>query len=350
MSQKKILVTGAAGFIGFHLVKALVNQGKIVLGIDNINDYYDSNLKFDRLTELGINKSDVSWFDEVHSNKYSNFCFIRLNLEDTNELFKVCEKWQFDYIIHLAAQAGVRYSLENPFAYIQSNLVGFGNILEVSRVFKIKHLIYASLSSVYGMNKKIPFSTFDNVDHPISLYAATKKSNELMAYSYSHLYQIPSTGLRFFTVYGPWGRPDMAYFEFTKKIVSGEDIKVFNNGEMKRDFTYVSDIINGILEVIKSLPESILSQSNQNSHSIAPYRILNLGNNKPIMLLDFIKIIEDALSKKAKIKFEKLQPGDVLETWADISQTQKEINFYPETDISTGLILFVNWYKAYYNV
>jgi UDP-glucuronate 4-epimerase len=348
MTQKKILVTGAAGFIGFHLVKSLILLNEKIIGIDNINDYYDPNLKFNRLSEVGIEKAEINWHKAVQSRLYTNYSFLRMNLEDSNQLYNLCEKEQFDYIIHLAAQAGVRYSLENPSAYIQSNLVGFGNILEASRIFDVKHLIYASSSSVYGMNIKIPFSTNDNVDYPISLYAATKKSNELMAHTYSHIYKIPTTGLRFFTVYGPWGRPDMAYFDFSKNITNGKEIVVYNNGKMKRDFTFISDIIDGILEVIKTIPSDHKSQINNVSSSLAPYRILNLGNNKPVTLLDFINTLEVALGKKAIIKFAELQKGDVLETWADISLTQKEINYNPKVEINQGLIFFTNWFKNYY--
>jgi len=350
MNQKNILVTGAAGFIGFHLVKSLIELNVKVTGIDNINDYYDPNLKYNRLNEVGIDNKEINWHKEVVSKLFPNFSFVRMNLEDSDELLKLCEKEQFDYIIHLAAQAGVRYSLENPSVYIQSNLVGFGNILEVSRKFKIKHLIYASSSSVYGMNIKIPFSIKDNVDYPISLYAATKKANELMAHTYSHLYKIPTTGLRFFTVYGPWGRPDMAYFDFSINITNDKEIVVYNNGKMKRDFTFISDIIDGILEVIKIIPSNQKRQINNVSSSLAPYRILNLGNNNPVKLLDFINILETALGKKALIKFAELQKGDVLETWADLSFTQKEINYNPKVDINEGLVIFSNWFKNYYRL
>lgn len=348
MSQKNILVTGAAGFIAFHLVKSLMELNHKVVGIDNINNYYDTNLKYDRLNEVGIEKTKIKWHQEVSSIAYPNFSFVRMNLEDSNELIKLCEKEQFDYIVHLAAQAGVRYSIENPSVYIQSNLVGFGNILEVSRIFKIKHLIYASSSSVYGMNKKIPFSIIDNVDYPISLYAATKKANELMAHTYSHLYQIPSTGLRFFTVYGPWGRPDMAYFNFSENIFKNKEIIVYNNGKMKRDFTFISDIIEGILEVINKIPNYHESQNHGVSSSLAPFRILNLGNNKPVGLLDFINALEKALGKNAIIKFAEMQKGDVLETWADLSMTQKEINYNPRVEINQGLVFFADWFKTYY--
>lgn len=349
MKQKKILVTGAAGFIGFHLVNALIKLGEEIVGLDNINDYYDTNLKYDRLKLTGINKKDIKWHRKITSNVYSDYSFIRMNLEDSNELFNLCEEEQFDYIINLAAQAGVRYSIENPSAYIQSNLVGFGNILEASRRSKIKHLIYASSSSVYGMNKKVPFSTIDNVDYPISLYAATKKSNELMAHTYSHLYNIPTTGLRFFTVYGPWGRPDMAYYDFSKNIFENKEIMVYNNGNMKRDFTFILDIIDGILESMNSIPGQVKNESIDLKPN-APFRLLNLGNNKPVGLLDFINTLENSLGKKAVIKFAQMQSGDVVETWADLELTKKNINYNPKIDISEGLLIFAKWFKEYYKV
>ncbi len=350
MKQKNILVTGSAGFIGFHLVNALIELGEKVVGIDNINDYYDTNLKYDRLKLAGINKSEIKWHQKIHSTIYPDYSFIRMNLEDSNELINLCIDEQFDYIINLAAQAGVRYSIENPSAYIQSNLVGFGNILEASRRSKIKHLIYASSSSVYGMNKKIPFSTIDNVDYPISLYAATKKSNELMAHTYSHLYQIPTTGLRFFTVYGPWGRPDMAYYNFSKNIIENKEILVYNNGKMKRDFTFISDIIDGILLSMNKIPDPILSLLSESHSSVTPFRLLNLGNNKPVGLLDFIKSLENSLGKKGVIKFADMQDGDVLETWADLDLTKKIINYNPKIEINEGLLIFAKWFKAYYKV
>lgn len=342
MSQKKILITGAAGFIGFHLVRSLMELGEIVVGIDNINNYYDINLKYNRLKEVGIEKSEIQWHDEVISNIYPNFRFIRMNLEDYHELNALCMKEQFDCIVNLAAQAGVRYSLENPSAYIQSNLVGFGNIAEVAKNSKVQHLIYASSSSVYGLNKKIPFSIFDNVDSPISLYAATKKANELIAHVYSHLFRIPTTGLRFFTVYGPWGRPDMAYFDFTKKIVNDTEITVYNDGKMTRDFTYISDVIDGILKVIE------LGFNVDQSGLEVPWRILNLGNNKPVSLLSFIETLENSIGKKALKNFADIQKGDVVETWADISQTQSLIDFNPKVDISEGLTKFAKWYTNYF--
>ncbi len=344
MSQKKILITGAAGFIGFHLVRSLIELGERVVGLDNINDYYDVNLKYSRLNEVGIEKSQIQWHKEVISKTNPNYSFVRMNLEDWNELNALCKKAQFDYIINLAAQAGVRYSIENPSTYIQSNLVGFGNILEVARNLKVKNLIYASSSSVYGKNTKLPFSIIDNVDSPISLYAATKKANELMAHSYSHLFGLPTTGLRFFTVYGPWGRPDMAYYNFSKRILEKKEIVVFNNGNMKRDFTYISDIIDGIIlsmEYPKDLSELKLH---------TPYRIFNLGNNRSIGLLDFIKTLEKSLNLTAIIRFDSMQDGDVTETWADINYSTKEINFLPKVEIDEGLLEFAKWIKNYYKV
>ena len=349
MIQDKYLVTGAAGFIGFHTVKSLLDKGEVVVGIDNINNYYDPKLKYDRLRILGIDEFEINWNFEVKSHKYPNFTFVRVNLEDSLQLLKLCEKQKFEYIIHLAAQAGVRYSLENPSAYIQSNLVGFGNILEVSKKINIKHLIYASSSSVYGLNENIPFAVTDSVDHPISLYAATKKSNELMAHAYSYLYQLPTTGLRFFTVYGPWGRPDMAYFDFSKNIIENKEITVYNSGKMKRDFTFISDIVNGILQVSKVVPQNLRINDVVEIPNKAPFRILNFGNNKPVELLEFISILENELGKKAKIKFAELQKGDVLETWADLTLTQKVINYYPKVDINEGLRKFIVWYNEYYH-
>jgi UDP-glucuronate 4-epimerase len=340
--MKKILVTGAAGFIGFHLCKTLIKENYLIIGLDNINDYYDVSLKFDRLKELGVNREKASIFDkETSSNSFNNFKFIRLNLEDTDAISKLFEKEKFDEVVNLAAQAGVRYSIDNPRAYVQSNLVGFLNILEGCRNTKVKHLLYASSSSVYGENKKTPFSVTDNVDHPISLYAATKKSNELMAHTYSHLYDIPITGLRFFTVYGPWGRPDMALFLFTKAIIEGSSINVFNKGKMSRDFTYIDDIISGI-EISLGLPPSEDKQK-------APCRIFNIGKGSPETLEDFILCIEKSLNKKAHKKMLPIQPGDVPKTWADISDL-KEMGYKSSTPIEEGVDKFVKWYKKYYKL
>lgn len=331
-----ILVTGAAGFIGMHLSKRLLEQGYEVVGIDNLNDYYDPKLKEARLTEL---------------NKYNHFTFMKLDLVDKEGILELFNKFSFTYVIHLAAQAGVRYSLQNPHAYVDSNLVSFVNILEACRHNPVKHFIYASSSSVYGANQKTPFSTSDNVDHPVSLYAATKKANELIAHTYSHLYGIPTTGLRFFTVYGPWGRPDMAYFSFTKNILEGKPIKVFNHGNMKRDFTYIDDIVEGIVRLLDKPPVSNPNwdrMSPDPSSSYAPYKIYNIGNNQPVKLLDFIETLESLLGVKAKMEFLPMQPGDVEATYADIDDLQKAVGFHPSTSIEDGLRKFVKWYRSYY--
>lgn len=337
----RVLVTGAAGFIGFHLITALLDKDCLIIGIDNINDYYDVNLKQDRLKKLHdyATKAATSKIAE------DTFKFIKLDLADRAAMSELFAEYQFDIVINLAAQAGVRYSLENPEAYIESNVVGFLNILEGCRHSKVKHLLYASSSSVYGMNIKQPFSTQDNVDYPISLYAATKKSNELMAHSYSHLYNIPTTGLRFFTVYGPYGRPDMAYFSFTQKILHGNTIDVFNNGEMQRDFTYIDDVIDGIVNIIDKAP---LPQQSAITAAKAPYVIYNIGNNKPVTLRRFIEAIETACGKKAQENLLPMQPGDVPITYADISQLQKDTGFTPKTTIEEGIEKFVLWYKDYY--
>lgn len=337
----KILVTGAAGFIGFHLSKALLSKGHVVVGIDNINDYYDVNLKYDRLHELGIERKESEIF--LNSTKGAlygdSFKFVRINLEDRKNLPKLFKENQFEVVCNLGAQAGVRYSIENPETYIDSNIVGFLNILECCRHHKIKHLMYASSSSVYGENKKVPFSTSDNVDYPISLYAATKKSNELMAHSYSHLFDIPTTGLRFFTVYGPWGRPDMAPMLFAEAISNNRPIKVFNHGNMSRDFTYIDDIITGIEILLENPPEKVLDKP--------AYRISNIGNGIPQSLGDFIKAIETSLEIQAKKQFLPMQAGDVPQTWADISDIEK-LGYKSTTDITKGVSKFINWYKNYY--
>jgi UDP-glucuronate 4-epimerase len=336
--DKKILVTGAAGFIGFHLSKKLIETGWKIVGIDNVNNYYDVKLKKDRLRIL---KASV------------NFKFYKLDLKYREKINELFHKEKFDYVVNLAAQAGVRYSLINPYSYIDSNISGFLNILEGCRNFPVKHLVYASSSSVYGANKKMPFSVHDSVDHPVSLYAASKKSNELMAHTYSSLFKIPVTGLRFFTVYGPWGRPDMAAFLFTKSIVEGKKIDVYNNGEMKRDFTYIDDIVEGIRRVIINVPEPDKKwdgKNPDNSSSFAPYRLFNIGNNKPVELLRFIEILETKIGKKAKKNFLPMQPGDVLETYADIDDLALATGFKPNTNLEDGLEKFVKWYKEYYNI
>ncbi|MBG7611714.1 NAD-dependent epimerase [Polaribacter sp. BAL334] len=338
----KILVTGAAGFIGFHLCEKLITQGHFVIGIDNINDYYDVNLKFARLKELGIDRTQAEVFLNLsYSERYfDSFKFVRMNLEDRFNLPILFKENEFDLVCHLGAQAGVRYSIENPETYIDSNIVGFLNVLECCRHHKIKHLIYASSSSVYGENKKIPFSTTDSVDHPISLYAATKKSNELMAYTYSHLFGIPTTGLRFFTVYGPWGRPDMAPILFANSISKNEPIKVFNNGDMSRDFTYIDDIVNGI-QIIVNFPKNIIPKNEL-------YKIFNIGNGSPESLGNFIKEIENSFGVDAKKIFLPMQAGDVPRTWADIKEIEK-LGYKSTTKINEGVSKFVDWYKKYYN-
>ena len=338
--RKKILVTGAAGFIGFHLAKKLLDLDYEVVGIDNINDYYDINLKYDRLKELGIKRDTAEIYHKaVQGNNGLNFTFIRINLEDREYLPKIFIEHDFEQVCHLAAQAGVRYSLENPEAYIDSNVVGFLNLLECCRNYNVKHLIYASSSSVYGQNEKVPFSVKDNVDHPISLYAATKKSNELMAHTYSHLYGFKTTGLRFFTVYGPWGRPDMAMFLFTDAIIKGEPIKVFNNGDLERDFTYIDDIVEGVVKIIKP------AKVNQRDK----YSLYNIGNSKPVKLMDFIYEIEKQLGVEAKKDMYPMQPGDVNRTWADVDSLKENFDYNPSTPISTGVKNFIDWFKMYYN-
>lgn len=333
----KILVTGAAGFIGYHVSKKLIEAGNQVVGIDNINDYYDVNLKYARLKELGIPKELANVFNIAVKSENYNFKFIRVNLENKVELPNIFNLEKFDVVCNLAAQAGVRYSLENPMAYVESNIVGFVNLLECCRNSKIKHLVYASSSSVYGLNKKIPFETQDNVDLPISLYAASKKSNELMAHTYSHLFNFPTTGLRFFTVYGPWGRPDMAMFLFTKAIVNKKPIKVFNHGNMERDFTYIDDIVNGVVKIIEKPITDRL------------YKIYNIGNNNSVKLLDFIKEIEINLNIVAKKNMLPMQPGDVEKTWANVDELIRDYEYTPDTPISIGIKSFIDWYKKFYN-
>ncbi|MCC5936795.1 MAG: NAD-dependent epimerase [Lunatimonas sp.] len=335
----KILVTGAAGFIGFHLCKQLLALGYEVLGLDNINDYYDVNLKYGRLAELGIRADDQLPYNQiVVGEKYGDrFQFIKLNLEDREALPELFHTHTFDKVCNLAAQAGVRYSLENPMAYIDSNITGFANLLECVRHAGIKKLVYASSSSVYGLNDKVPFSTDDRVDNPISLYAATKKSNELMAHTYSHLYGIQTIGLRFFTVYGPWGRPDMAMFLFTDAILNDQPIKVFNNGNLSRDFTYIDDIVNGVVAILeKEAPQNC--------------SIYNIGNGNPVKLLDFIEAIEASLKKKANKEMLPMQPGDVERTWADTAGLEKDFHYKPAIGIQRGINQFIDWYNEYYRL
>ena len=334
----KILVTGAAGFIGFHTCLKLVNQGHDVYGIDNINDYYDPQLKFDRLNELGFIEAETKLFkNEVQSAKFNSLRFSRIDLVDCESIDNLFKQEQFEVVCNLAAQAGVRYSIENPKAYIYSNVSGFLNILEGCRNHKVKHLVYASSSSVYGENKKVPFETKDNVDFPISLYAATKKSNELMAHTYGHLYGFKTTGLRFFTVYGPWGRPDMAYYLFAEAILNSKPIKVFNNGEMERDFTYIDDIVNGVTKIIQ-----------KNIDAREHYKIYNIGNNKTESLQDFIRTIEEAIGRKAIKEMYPMQQGDVPITFSDVDDLVKDYKYSPKTVINHGIKKFINWYLKYH--
>jgi len=347
----KILVTGSAGFIGFHLTKRLIERGDEVVGLDSINDYYDVNLKYARLKQVGIERDKLLAKDVIRSSKYNNYKFYRIKLEDRDSILKLFSIEKFDKVCNLAAQAGVRYSLENPFTYIDSNIVGFINILEGCRNNNVEHLAYASSSSVYGLNETMPFSTHQNVDHPISLYAATKKGNELMAHTYSYLFGLPTTGLRFFTVYGPWGRPDMALFIFTKAILEGKPIDIFNNGNMQRDFTYIDDIVEGIIRVIDNPPKKNYNWSAINpdpASSIAPFKLYNIGNSSPVKLLDFVKAIEESLGKKAIINFLPMQNGDVPATWANVDDLANDLGFKPHTSVSEGVRNFINWYLSFY--
>jgi len=341
----KYLVTGAAGFIGFHVSKKLCEQGHEVVGIDNLNDYYDVNLKLARLAEL-----DKYTLNNTSENE-GLFRFVKLDLTDRENMAKLFAEEKFDRVIHLAAQAGVRYSIENPMAYADSNLIGHLTILEGCRNNKVKHLIYASSSSVYGLNNKTPFSTSDSVDHPVSLYAATKKSNELMAHSYSHLYDMPTTGLRFFTVYGSWGRPDMAPYIFTKKILDGETIDINNNGDMWRDFTHVDDIVEGVVRIADVVPERDSAwkvESGSPASSSAPYSIYNIGHGSPINLMGFVKAIEDELGIEAKKNFREMQPGDVYQTYAEVNDLFAAIDYKSQVSVEKGVAEFVKWYKAFY--
>lgn len=338
--QKNILITGAAGFIGFHLCKQLLQEGYQVVGLDNLNNYYDVSLKFDRLAELGIAKEEASYYNQLcQSEKYENFQFIQLKLEDRVHLPALFQKLALDKVCNLAAQAGVRYSIENPEVYADSNISGFLNLLECMRHNKVPKLVYASSSSVYGNNKKVPFSESDNVDEPISVYAATKKSNELLAHTYSHLYGIECIGLRFFTVYGPWGRPDMALFLFTDAILKNKPIKVFNHGDLSRDFTYIDDIITGVVNTLeKNLPNKSL------------HGVYNIGNSSPVQLMDFIKAIEEATHREAQKEMLPMQPGDVATTYADVSKLKEDFNYAPNTPVKAGIRNFVDWYREYYRV
>jgi UDP-glucuronate 4-epimerase len=349
----KILVTGTAGFIGFHLAKKLLERGDEVIGIDSINSYYDVNLKYSRLKLAGIDENCIEYNKLIRSEIFPNYSFVKLNLEDTQGIRDLFETHKFNRVCNLAAQAGVRYSIENPMAYAESNIIGFINILEACRNNNVEHLAYASSSSVYGLNESMPFSTNHNVDHPISLYAASKKSNELMSHTYSYLFKLPTTGLRFFTVYGPWGRPDMALFLFTKAILEGKPIDVYNNGNMQRDFTYIDDIVEGVVRVIDNPPKSDpnwTGLSPSPSTSIAPYKIYNIGNSNPVKLLDFIEAIELAIGVKAKKNFLPLQAGDVPATWANVDDLWANLGYKPSTSVSDGVGKFVKWYKEYYKV
>lgn len=334
----KILVTGAAGFIGARLSERLLERGDTVLGYDNLNDYYDPSLKEARLRRL---------------QPQAGFSMVRGGLEDRSALEAAFDGFAPQRVVNLAAQAGVRYSLQNPHAYIQSNIVGFMNVLEACRHRGVEHLVYASSSSVYGGNRKLPFAVEDSVDHPLSLYAASKKANELMAHTYSHLYRLPTTGLRFFTVYGPWGRPDMALFQFTQRILAGEPIELFNNGQHTRDFTYIDDIVEGVIRTLDHVPgpdPNYDPRAPNPATSDAPYRVYNIGNNAPVQLLDYIEVLEQALGRKAQRRLLPLQPGDVPDTFADVSALQRDVGYAPSTPIQTGIARFVQWYRAYYKV
>jgi len=350
---QKILVTGTAGFIGYHLAKKLLERGDHVVGLDIVNDYYDIRVKHGRLAETGIQHEELSYGHLIQSTKYDHYQFIQLDLKDAERLNQLFQEEKFDKVINLAAQAGVRYSLENPQAYVDSNIIGFVNILEACRHHNIKHLSYASSSSVYGLNETMPFSIHHNVDHPISLYAASKKSNELMAHTYSHLFGIPTTGLRFFTVYGPWGRPDMALFLFTKAILEDQPINIFNNGEMSRDFTYVDDIVEGVMRVNDHPPKGNPDWNGKNPDpgtAKAPYTVYNIGNNSPVKLMDFVRIIEEQLGCEAKKNLMPMQPGDVAATYADVQDLMNNLDYKPETSLSYGVGEFVKWYREFYGV
>lgn len=347
----RYLVTGTAGFIGFHLAKKLLERGEEVVGLDIINDYYDINLKYARLEHMGISKVQIERNKLVQSSTYQGYRFVQMELSEKEPVMALFAEEKFDVVIHLAAQAGVRYSLSNPEVYIQSNILAFLNILEGCRYHPVKHLVYASSSSVYGANEKMPFSTSDSVDHPISLYAASKKSNELMAHTYSHLFGIPTTGLRFFTVYGPWGRPDMALFLFTEAILKGEPIQVFNYGKMKRDFTYVDDIVAGVMKVADrpAKPNPDFDPQNPDpGSSKVPYKIYNIGNSSPVLLMDYIKAVEKGLGKEAKMDLLPLQPGDVPASHADVTDLVRDTGYKPETPIEDGVKAFTDWYMDYY--
>lgn len=349
--RKSILITGAAGFIGYSLIEKLLDGNWNIIGLDNINDYYDVNLKYDRLEQLGISRSDVQYGTYVKSSRATELTFIQLSLEDTEGITSLFSNGGFDIVCNLGAQAGVRYSIENPMAYVSSNIVGFTNILEQSRIHDIKHLVYASSSSVYGLNTKMPFSTHDSANHPVSFYAATKKANELMAHVYSKLYDLPTTGLRFFTVYGPWGRPDMSPMLFADAIMMNRPIKVFNHGNMGRDFTYIDDIVGGIVHVINTPATNSISWDSDNpdpASSSVPYRVYNIGNSSPVRLLDYIETLENALGKKAIKEYLPMQAGDVVNTYSDMSDLEDNFNYKASTSLKEGLSKFAEWYKNYF--
>lgn len=349
----KILVTGAAGFIGASLCRRLLTESHEIVGLDNINDYYDPELKYGRLSELGICKSDIEWNSETRSSVFTSFRFVRMNLEDENSVEDLFVKNQFDIVVNLAAQAGVRYSIENPRAYVKSNVVGFLNILEGCRQTKVKHLLYASSSSVYGLNGKVPYSEHDSISHPVSLYAATKKSDELMAHAYSQLYGLPTTGLRFFTVYGPWGRPDMSPFLFIDAILRNKPIKVFNNGDMWRDFTYIDDIVESIARLVDKVPAGNPNWNSEEmdpAESTAPYRIFNVGNQHPTRLMDYILCIEQTIGVEAQKQMLPMQDGDVYRTWADSSALSDVTGFAPATPLAAGIAKTVEWFREFYKL
>jgi UDP-glucuronate 4-epimerase len=351
--MKKILITGTAGFIGFHLANKLLSEGHHVTGLDEVNAYYEISLKYARLEQAGISKEDVVYGKIARSSVHEKYQFIQLKLEDKEGVDKLFSMEKFEVVINLAAQAGVRYSLTNPEVYIGSNITGFLNILEACRYHPVENLVYASSSSVYGLNTSMPFSVNSNVDHPVSLYAASKKSNELMAHTYSHLFGIPTIGLRFFTVYGPWGRPDMALFIFTKAILEGRPIEVFNHGNMERDFTYVDDIVNGISRMVEkpsSANKNWNSAAPDPSSSKAPYRLYNIGNNNPVKLMNFIDAIEKATGKKAERILKPIQAGDVEKTWADVDALLSDYQYKPDTTVEEGIRRFIIWYRNYYQV
>lgn len=348
----KVLITGAAGFIGFHVVRRLLDRGVAVVGLDSINDYYDTDLKYGRLAQCGIEKNNLGNSGKaVESDLYPGYRFYRMDINDREALSRLFASEKFDRVCHLAAQAGVRYSIEHPFTYIDTNITGFGNMLEYSRRHGIEHFVYASSSSVYGLNEKYPLSVHDRVNHPVSLYAATKKSNELMAHVYSHLYGLPTTGLRFFTVYGPWGRPDMSPVLFAKAIAEDRPIKVFNFGEMERDFTYIDDAVTGVEQALYHIPTGNPDWTGlapDPASSPAPYRIYNIGNSQPVALTDYIRAIEKAMGKEAVKEYVPMQPGDVLKTFSEIGDTHTDLGFSPVVSLEEGMEKFIQWYKSWY--